>query len=99
MKKREPVMLSPSLVILSEAKNPRSSLRVNSAKHPCSLSQVLEPKATAEILRFAQDDKRLIFSRLRSLSASQPAEPQAIFDRIDPNLDRSGHKGPRQHDF
>jgi hypothetical protein len=31
-KNRWPVILSPSLVILSEAKNLRSSLRVNSAK-------------------------------------------------------------------
>jgi hypothetical protein len=30
-------------------------------KHLCSFSHVLEPKATAEILRFAQDDRRLIF--------------------------------------
>jgi hypothetical protein len=71
-------MLSPSLVILSEAKNPRSSLRVNSAKHLCSFSHVLEPKATAEILRFAQDDSRLIFSHLQSRCASQSAEPQLV---------------------
>jgi hypothetical protein len=37
-------MLSPSPVILSEAKNLRSSLRVNTAKHLCSLSYSAEPK-------------------------------------------------------
>jgi hypothetical protein len=69
-------MLSPSLVILSEAKNPRSSLRVNSAKHLCSFSQVLGPKATAEILRFAQDDSRLVFSHLRP-----PGERASLMNR------------------
>ena len=34
---RGSVMLSPSLVILSEAKDPAISLRVNSAKHLCIL--------------------------------------------------------------
>ena len=34
-------------------------------KHLCSFSQVLEAKATAEILRFAQDDSRFIFSHLQ----------------------------------
>jgi hypothetical protein len=58
-------MLSPSLVILSEAKNLRSSLRVNSAKHLCSSSQLAERTATAEILRCAQDDKPAIFSHLQ----------------------------------
>ena len=42
------------------------SVMLSAAKHLCSLSQVLEPKATAEILRFAQDDSWLIFSHLRS---------------------------------
>ena len=37
-------MLSPSPVILSEAKNLRSSLRVNSAKHLCSLWDAAERK-------------------------------------------------------
>jgi hypothetical protein len=37
-KNREPVMLIPQ----------------SREKHLCSFSQVLEPKATAEILRFAQ---------------------------------------------
>jgi ATP-dependent Lhr-like helicase len=48
VKELEHVMLSPSPVILSEAKNPRSSLRVNSAKHLCSSSEAT--KTTAEIL-------------------------------------------------
>jgi len=36
-------MLSPSLVILSEAKNLQFSLRVNSAKYPgsCEISRIL----------------------------------------------------------
>jgi hypothetical protein len=38
------VMLSPFAVILSEAKDLCSSLRVNSAKHPCSLSLDAERK-------------------------------------------------------
>ena len=37
-------MLSPFAVILSEAKDLCSSLRVNSAKHPCSLSVHAERK-------------------------------------------------------
>jgi hypothetical protein len=32
------------------------SFMLSTAKDLCSFSQVLEPKATAEILRFAQDD-------------------------------------------
>ena len=44
-------MLSPSPVILSEAKNPRIGLRVNSAKHPCICL-----KRNAETLRCAQGD-------------------------------------------
>jgi len=82
---REPVTLSPSLVILSEAKNLRSSLRVNSARHLSSFSQGLEPKATAEILRFAQNDKRraqddsrLIFSHLLSLGERVARCPDAL---------------------
>jgi hypothetical protein len=39
---------------------------LSAAKHLCSFSQLLEPKATAEILRFAQDDSRSIFSDLLS---------------------------------
>jgi hypothetical protein len=38
------VIQSPSLVILSEAKNPRSSLRINSAKDLSSASQVARKK-------------------------------------------------------
>ena len=85
---REPVMLSPSLVILipqSREKNPRSSLRVNSARHLSSFSQGLEPKATAEILRFAQNDKRraqddsrLIFSHLLSPGERVDRRPDAL---------------------
>jgi hypothetical protein len=41
------VMLSPFAVILSEAKDLCSSLRVNSAKHPRSLWLVLSAKTTA----------------------------------------------------
>jgi hypothetical protein len=63
MKKREPVVLSPSRVILSEAKNPCSSLRVNSAKHQNSFSYFVEPKETAGILRFAQNDRSEAFFR------------------------------------
>ncbi len=37
-------MLNPSLVILSEAKNRRSLLSVNSAKHPRSSSNAEEVK-------------------------------------------------------
>ena len=37
-------ILSPSLVILSEAKNPRSSLRINSAKGLRGSSQVARKK-------------------------------------------------------
>ena len=44
-------MLSPSLVVLSEAKDLCSSLRVNSAKHPC-----ISLKTNAGVLRCAQDD-------------------------------------------
>ena len=53
VKKFESVMLSPF-----------ASLRVNSAKHLRSSSWVVEGKATAEILRCAQDDGHLIFSQL-----------------------------------
>jgi hypothetical protein len=61
-------MLSPSLVILipqSREKNPRSSLKVNSAKHPGSFSYFVGPKEIAEILLPPlrdQDDRRFIFS-------------------------------------
>jgi hypothetical protein len=37
------------------------SVMLSAAKHLCSSSQVLEPKATAEILRCAQDDSRRFF--------------------------------------
>jgi hypothetical protein len=42
---------------------------LSAAKHLCSFSQVLEPKATAEILRFAQDDSRFILSHLQGARA------------------------------
>jgi hypothetical protein len=38
---------------------------LSAAKHLCSFSQVLEAKATAETLRFAEDDSRFIFSHLQ----------------------------------
>jgi hypothetical protein len=38
---------------------------LSAAKHLCSFSQVLEPKTTAEILRFAQDDRSAVFSHLQ----------------------------------
>jgi hypothetical protein len=47
-------------------------------KHLCSSSQSLKPKATAEILRFAQDDTELFFSPVRSLSAERAAEPLEV---------------------
>jgi hypothetical protein len=77
-------MLSPSLVILSEAKNLRSSLRVNSAKHLCSSSQVLEARATAEILlpRLRdQDDSPSFFSHLLSPLGGWPAVPMHFIGR------------------
>jgi hypothetical protein len=37
------------------------SVMLSAAKHPCSSSQVLEPKRTAEILRSAQDDSPRFF--------------------------------------
>jgi hypothetical protein len=51
------------------------SVMLSEAKHLRSSSQVLEPKATAGTLRYAQGDTRVIPSHLRSLSASQAAEP------------------------
>ena len=59
------VILSPFAVILSEAKDLLSWLRVNSAKHPCSLSLDVEGKRQLRRsfarpkARRAQDDKRL----------------------------------------
>jgi hypothetical protein len=45
---------------------------LSAAKHLCSSSQMLEPKATAEILRFAQDDRALIFSHVLAPRAIAP---------------------------
>jgi hypothetical protein len=60
---RHPVMLSPFAVILSEAKDLRSSLfGVNSAKHLCSSLWAAGEKETALILRFAQDDSYSLFT-------------------------------------
>ena len=50
-------MLSPSPVILSEAKNLRSLLRVDSAKHLCSSSEPAEPKKQLQG-SFARPKKR-----------------------------------------
>ena len=57
-------MLSPSLVILSEAKNLGISLRVNSAKDPALAAQGklreasrIVLKSKTEILRCAQNDR------------------------------------------
>jgi hypothetical protein len=63
-------MLSPFAVILipqSREKDLRSSLRVNSAKHPCSLSpdasrrKQLQRSFARPKARRAQDDRRLQF--------------------------------------
>ncbi len=66
VKKFESVMLSPPLVILSEAKNPRSSLRLNSAKHLCSSSQVAEKKQLRRSFASLRMTDRLISSQLRT---------------------------------
>ena len=55
-KNQPPVILSPSPVILSEAKNPGSPLRVNSAKDPGSSLWSNDSQTATEILRGAQDD-------------------------------------------
>jgi hypothetical protein len=56
---------------------------LSAAKHLCSSSQILEPKATAEILRYAQDDSRLIFSHLlRHSSSESKISPASGFQRL-----------------
>jgi hypothetical protein len=48
------------------------SVMLSAAKHLCSSSQSLESKATAGILRFAQDDTELILSHVLTPWAIPP---------------------------
>jgi hypothetical protein len=54
------------------------------AKHLCSCSQVLEARATAEILRFAQDDSPSIFPHLLSPLGERVDRTGVFFSRSGP---------------
>jgi hypothetical protein len=61
------VILSPSPVILSEAKNLRSWLRVDSANDPSSCFWSSYLRRTAEMLRWAQHDRVEFFHTLSGI--------------------------------
>jgi hypothetical protein len=82
-------MPGPSLVILSEAKNLRSSLRVDSTKHPCSWSNVEEVKKQLQRsfarrkARRAQDDM---------FPSSDNQETRVVYGAKDPRRPRCRHQ-------